>query len=76
MPNRRIKILTPTGYDFFEVTPGGLVVTAANSAILAETRGRGTLFIQETNPNMTSAGMWVELNPDLTPKTVWIEDGF
>jgi hypothetical protein len=38
--------------------------------------GGGTnLFVQQTNPNMTEPGIWVELNPNGTVKTFWVENG-
>lgn len=75
MANRRIKVLTPTGTDMLEITSDGRVVDNTNYLTVPATNGRADLFVRQTNPNMTTPGVWVQLNPNGTLKTVWVENG-
>ena len=37
--------------------------------------GGGNVVVSQTDPVLTSPGVWVELNPDGSVKTFWIENG-
>lgn len=65
--------ITPRAGDVYYNTSSGLRVYNGSAWVAAE--NTVPVYVQKTNPGMTTPGLWIELNTDFTVKTFWVEDG-